>query len=160
MDSSYLMGTRLIIRNANMEKTPAGFAFAEVAPELRTHKDSTVVFDEIAEADIASGSFIDIEGNQGDTGTFIQYYPGSLTCAEALENYLILKQPEPLVTLDLLSMQFELMTYSQSARVGNVITFELYQTNSGLFRTNIETRMFQPFNNGATTAATPILIAI
>ena len=52
---------------------------------------------------------------------------------EAIENYCFLKR-EDIIGENMLALEYEMMLYSHDARIGNIFTYEIHQTNAGLLR--------------------------
>ena len=65
------------------------------------------------------------------------YFEGGIKYIDAVERFDYLKDNE-IVGPDLLTMTYELMLYSHDARIGNVIIFDIYQTNAGILKTNLD----------------------
>ena len=122
MDSSYIMGLRLQIYDSAQEVLPGNSAFAEIRGSSRVHSTSYVEFDTIESHEADPAAFTGYSYNEGDEGHYVQYYPGSSTHEEVMTQYNYLKDND-IVGENMLAMDFEIMLYSNDARIGNVVTF-------------------------------------
>ena len=125
MQSSYVMGSRLVVHDAKYEPLHGSSSFLNIKDDIRSHSASYVDISSLSSSHYASDAFTDKEYNLGTPGEYIMYFPGGITYLEAVQyfDYLV---AEDIVSDSLLTMKFEIMLYSNDARMGNLIIFNFY----------------------------------
>jgi len=145
------MGSRLIVKAAKKEKIESNSKFSSLYNETRTHRASTVdnrkaSLDDYIDQNKFSKYSVE-DGNHGQAGEFIAFFPNEMTC-ESVEHLYKFLLKEKIVSNDILSMTFEMMLFSADAFQGTIFKFEFFSTHSSSLKAYLRLSSLEPYNNG------------
>ena len=125
MQATFLMGSRLKIYNSELKEISSISPFKNIKSTVRVHTPSYANIDEIESEHFDATHFddyVDSNDSLSKDGSFVMYFPSHMTAEEAKDSFCFIKDNK-LIDENLLVMEYEMMMYSNDAKMGNLFNF-------------------------------------